>query len=133
MEPEPMRDGQRGFTLLEIIIATAIMAIALVAVLQVFSLGVSSARRSQRSTVAVTLARNIMEEVESRDLLESGHEEGVLDDYDVQYSVDITDGELEGLHEVEVAVRWSDEGSMKEYQLFTLIPEETMGFSIFPK
>lgn len=124
---------QRGFTLIEIIIATTIMALALVAVLQLFSLGVSSARRSQRSTIAVTLARNIMEEVASRDVIEQGHEEGDLEDYSMQYSIDITEGGLPGLHEVEVAVRWSDESTVKEYQLFTYIPEESMGFSVFPR
>ncbi len=127
------RNRQRGFTLIEIIIATAVMALALVAVLQVFSLGVSSARRSQKSTIAVTLARNVMEEVASRDLLEPGREEGELEDYDMSYSIDITEGELPGLHDVEVAVSWSDEGATKEYRLFTMIPEESMGFSIFPR
>ena len=122
-----------GFTLVEIIIATSILGLALVAILQLFSLGISSTRRSQRSTIAVSIARNFMEEVMSRDVIDIGIEQGRLDDYDMEYLIEITEGDYEGLHEVDVAVMWSDAAKQKEYHLFCYLPEESQGFSVFPK
>jgi len=124
---------QKGFTLIEIIIATTILGLALVAVLQVFALGINSTRRSQKMTIAVSVAQNIMEEVISRDHIEDEFERGVVDDYGLEYSIDIQAGELEGTHEVEVAVMWSDSPENKAFQLFCLVPEEASGFSVFPR
>jgi type II secretory pathway pseudopilin PulG len=118
---------------MEIIVATTIMGIALVAVLQLFSLGLSSGRRSQRATIAVSLARNLMEEVLSRDELEDGADEGEIEEDDMTYAIDVQPGEFEGLHEVRVTVSWSERGRPKDYTLFCYVPEESQGFSIFPE
>jgi len=120
-----------GFTLIEIIIAVTILGLALVAVLQVFSIGMSSARRSQKVTMAVSVASNIMEEVISRDIIEDGFEQGSIEGLGIDYSIDIQPGTLEGLHEVQVAVSWT--GSGKAFELFCQVPDEGGSFSLFPR
>ncbi|MFQ6104239.1 MAG: prepilin-type N-terminal cleavage/methylation domain-containing protein [Candidatus Glassbacteria bacterium] len=129
----PLSHAKSGFTLIEIIVATTILGLALVAVLQVFSIGISSARKSQRMTMAVSIARNLMEEVISRDDIEDGYDRGSIEEFGIEYSIDIRPAEYEGLHEVEVAVTWSDAMENREYQLVCYVPEEAQGFSVFPR
>ena len=54
--------GQRGFTLLEIMVALAIMAVALVTVMQLFSGALRSAKTSYDYTLAVVGAKEKMDE-----------------------------------------------------------------------
>lgn len=124
---------KNGFTLMEIIVAMTLMGLSLVAVLELFSLGLSSGRRSQRATVAVSLARNLMEEVLSRDELADGTEEGRFEEEEMDYAIDVGPGEFQGLHEVLVTVSWTERGRMKDYRLFCYVPDESSGFSIFPE
>jgi prepilin-type N-terminal cleavage/methylation domain-containing protein len=131
MIARPVR--KNGFTLMEIIVATTIMGIALVAVLQLFSIGLSSGRRSQRATIAVSLARNVMEEILSRDELTNGTEGGRFEEEGMDYAIEIQPGEFEELHEVLVTVSWSERGGTKDYRLFCYVPDESSGLSVFPE
>lgn len=54
---------KRGFSLLELIIAIAVLAIGLVGVLQIFPVGLRASYRSGMVTKAAFLAQNKMEEV----------------------------------------------------------------------
>ncbi len=121
----------KGFTLIEIIVAMTILGLSMVAVLQVFSLGLSSSRRSQKVTMAVSIAKNIMEEVISRDNIEVDYEQGSIEEFGIDYSIDIKPGELEGLHVVEVSVGWT--GGERVFALFCHVPNESRGFSVFPR
>lgn len=55
--------NNEGFTLFEVIVAVAIMAVSLVMVMQLFSAGLRSARASCDYTRAVVHARDKMEEL----------------------------------------------------------------------
>jgi general secretion pathway protein I len=55
--------GEKGFTLLEVIIAVAILGISLVLIMQLFSAGLRSARASCDFTRAVVHAKDKMEEL----------------------------------------------------------------------
>lgn len=57
-----MKLTQSGFTLIEIIIATAILAVGIVAIMNMFSLGVQIAGFNQKATTAAYLAQARMEE-----------------------------------------------------------------------
>jgi len=127
----PYAKRVKGFTLIEIIVAMTILGLSMVAVLQVFSLGLSSSRRSQKVTMAVSVAKNIMEEVISRDSIEAGYEQGSIEEFGIDYSIDINPGELAGLHVVEVSVGWT--GGERVFALFCQVPQEASGFSVFPK
>jgi general secretion pathway protein I len=64
-----MRTGQRGFTLLEILVATTIMGIAVVGLLSSLSTSMRNATHVTDADRAAQIARNKMEELVSDDNL----------------------------------------------------------------
>lgn len=58
----PERLGSGGFSLVEVIAALAILAVALVAVMQLFSSSLESTRRSDVTTRSLMYARALLEE-----------------------------------------------------------------------
>lgn len=72
--------SNKGFTLLEILVAIAILAISLTVILQLFSGGLRSVRVSDRHTQGVFHAREKMEEILIENRLEEGNREGEFDD-----------------------------------------------------
>ena len=71
---------QRGFTLMEIIVALAILAVALTALMQAFSGGLRAATASERQAAATLIARSLLERI-GRDVpLVPGERSGLTDD-----------------------------------------------------
>ncbi len=66
----------RGFTLIEILVAISVLAISLVVILQLFSGGLKSVRLSNQYTRAIFYAREKMEEILLMEDLEEGLQEG---------------------------------------------------------
>lgn len=87
--------GARGFTLLEVLIAFAILAIALVALFRAFGTGATNARLAQEYTVATLHAESIM----AATGIESALAEGVAE------------GDLPGGYRWETAVALADTGA----------------------
>ena len=69
----------RGFTLIEIVVAMAILGVGLIVIIELFSGGLRLGRASKEYTKAVGLARMKMEEFALRDHLEEGNEAGDFD------------------------------------------------------
>jgi general secretion pathway protein I len=55
--------GEGGFTLLEVLVAFAIMAVAMVAVMQAFGGGLDATRRTEAASGALATARSLMDRV----------------------------------------------------------------------
>ncbi len=72
--------GDKGFTLIEVVVATAILAIALTVIIELFAGGLRLARVSKEYTKAVNYANAKMEEIASRETLEEGSAEGEFDE-----------------------------------------------------
>ena len=68
----------RGFTLLEVLIAFAILAVALVALFRAFGTGATNARLSEAYTVATLHAESIMAAAGVETSLQAGVSEGDL-------------------------------------------------------
>jgi general secretion pathway protein I len=77
LSPERARGG---FTLIEVVVAIAILGIALTVIIELFAGGLRLARTSQEYTKAVNYANTKMEEVASRQTLEEGTTEGEFDE-----------------------------------------------------
>jgi len=63
---------REGFTLIEVIVAMAILGISLVMVMQLFSMGLKSAKASCDYTIAIVHAKDKMEELSQTLVNESG-------------------------------------------------------------
>ncbi len=69
-----------GFTLIEVVVAMAILAVGLTVIIELFSGGLRSGRTSIEYTKAVNYARMKMEEIAVKPTMEEGSEEGEFDD-----------------------------------------------------
>jgi general secretion pathway protein I len=70
----------RGFTLIEVLVAVAILGIGLTVTLELFSGGLRLGRASEEYTKAVNYARMKMEEMAVKPEVAEGVEEGSFDD-----------------------------------------------------
>ena len=70
----------RGFTLIEVVVAMAILSIGLTVIIELFAGGLRLARTSMEYTKAVNYARMKMEEIGIKRTMEEGSEEGEFDD-----------------------------------------------------
>src|SRR5262249_5860463 len=75
-----LRRRQRGFTLIEIVVALAILAVALTALFQAFSSGLRAAGVTERQASAVMLARSLLDRVGQDIPLVAGEKAGVTED-----------------------------------------------------
>jgi type II secretion system protein I len=73
--------GQRGFTLMEVLIATSVAAIAVVAALELFSGSTRLAGAATDQTKALVIARSVMDQALWRVDLEVGTERGKVDQF----------------------------------------------------
>src|SRR4030042_6250469 len=70
----------RGFTLIEVVVALAILGVGLTVIIELFSGGLRLARASMEYTKAVNYARIQMEEITVKPAVAEGTEEGEEDD-----------------------------------------------------
>jgi general secretion pathway protein I len=103
-----------GFTLLEVMIALAIIATALVVLLHCYGIGVSMANESKNISLATMLAQEKMGEIELTGYPEIGESDGDFDEryphFHWAHSVSATP--IENLRRVGLIVTW-DEGSLE--------------------
>ena len=108
-----------GFTLLEVMIAMAMLAIALVAAFQLQSQSVSMASEARFDTTAPFLAQGKMAEIEALKMNDITAGEGDFGDAFPGYTwrVELTDTEFEFLKKIEVQVATSAMKSRNTYKL----------------
>ncbi len=82
------RIGRRGFTLIEIVVAMAILGIGLVVIVELFGGGLRLGRTSAEYTKAVSYARMKLEEISLAQSLDEGLQEGEFD-RDFRWRVEI--------------------------------------------
>jgi general secretion pathway protein I len=68
-----------GFTLIEVVVAMAILGVALTVIIELFSGGLRLARTSAEYTKAINYARMKMEEIAVKQTMEEGTQEGEFD------------------------------------------------------
>jgi len=73
-----MRQSTAGFTLLEVMVAMAIVGFGVVTLLEIFSLGLRLGSRSNVHTEAVAYSARVMDELLARPKLRDGSESGTL-------------------------------------------------------
>jgi general secretion pathway protein I len=78
-EREMRPESGRGFTLIEVVVALAILGIGLTVVIELFSGGLRLARVSEEYTRAMNYASLKMEEIATQKTIEEGENEGEFD------------------------------------------------------
>jgi len=96
--------AERGFTLIEVVVAIAILGIGLVVIIELFSGGLRLERTSEEYTKAVGYARMKMEEISFATSLEEGVQEGEFD-RDYRWQVEVTKVDLIPSRGIETSYR----------------------------
>lgn len=106
--------GVRGFTLLEVLVAVAILGVALVSLLGLHVRNLALLARDQRVTTATLLAQGLMAEVEARPLPDLGLERGDFEERhperfpDFGWEREVLRLPYPGVHEVRIRVFQGD-------------------------
>lgn len=119
--------NQNGFTLLEVVVALAIAAIALPMLLRAFSDGTKRYSLIENRTTALYLLRLKMAEIEMNGYSALASEEGDFGtDSRFKWASEVVDTEIDGLKEVTVIVTWQERGQEKSIQLSTYMSDRSM-------
>lgn len=129
----------KGFTLLEVMVAILVLTIGIVAILQIFPLGLNVEKASQMNTQGSLLAQEKIEEFTSKayqDIAVGTVTEDALpspfERFSRETKINYVDVELQeaggdtGLKKIEVTVSWSSLLRIgdKEVKLITLVAEK---------
>ncbi|MFP3867522.1 MAG: type II secretion system protein J [Desulfobacteraceae bacterium] len=119
--------GEVGFSLLEVMVATALMALVMVAILQVLSAGLQAQDAVQRRTYALLVANKVLRQYGAPEYLSRGSHQGqegpctyqvqIKPQYQVSHQ--IWDYEVICYH-LRVRVFWEERGQAKSVTLETL-------------
>ena len=116
-DPRRTRRGAAGFTLLEVLVAVAVLGLALVSLLSLHVRNIDLIGRDRRVTEATLLARGLMSEVESGPFPDLGVESGHFElDYperypDLRWEREVTPTPVPNVREVRVRVFRGEEES----------------------
>ena len=80
---------ERGYTLIEVLVAFSVLALALTFLLGTLSGGTRQVRWSADAGRAALHARSLLAEVGVGEVLEPGHDEGVLDDGRYRWQLEV--------------------------------------------
>lgn len=114
----------RGFSLLEVMVALAILGIAVVAIFQLFSINLRSTQKAEDYTKAIFYARSMMDEaysfVDPSDVSASEeYEEKYTVKRDVSLKSESDDGKVK-VYEIAVSVTWPPSGNFSLKELRTV-------------
>ena len=123
-----MRQGvlnkrDKGFTLFEVMVAIAIIAIALLAIMRSLSMSVRVTGESKNIFIATMLARGEMARIEGQGFPDVGEEKGDFDeDYsNFRWEKNIGLTEFKELRKVVVTVFWPEGKDERKMELVTYI------------
>ena len=125
---------EKGFSLLEVIIALSILAVGLVALLELFAGSLRLTGKATQRTLAVIHAQNVMDSFFAQEFLEDGEDGGKLSDgyfWQVNVQEIFLDEEGEGseaaspvnrhtdlhLMEIEVRISWEEAEKQRSFVL----------------
>lgn len=118
---------QRGLTLLELLVAFAIMAMALGLLYRVMGGSARSAGDIERYQRAMVLAQSLLslrDTVPERGWQQAGESSGFRwQIQSIPYATGVSGPAIPVLHEVSIAIVWSEESRQRTLELTTLRPE----------
>ncbi len=122
-------NNDKGFSLLEILVAFSILAVSLSILLQIFSTGVNTAIVAEEYTIATQIAESLMAKVGVEEAMVLGEKSGVENDkYYWQLLIEDAqrndqeidqDGTIQML-DIKVNVQWGEGSNARNVELNTL-------------
>ena len=116
---------RRGFTLLEVMIAMALLALVLVTVFSHQAVSIDLGNEARVITRASFLAQEKMAELIAGAVQEIGSAEGDVEDGGValHWRTEVEESAREGLMRVVVLVTWKERGGMRDVQIVTYVAQ----------
>ena len=121
--------GGRGFTLVEVLVAFAILAFSLAVIARIFSTGAQSSRAADAVTLATLLAESSLASIGIEAPLREGQDSGAWDSgfrwrstvqlFESETPADLALADVR-LYEVSVTVSWNVSGGERSVSLSTL-------------
>lgn len=123
MKQRTWKKRNAGFTLLEVMVALAIIGIALVAILRSLAMSVSVSNEAKSLSIGTLLAKGKMAEIESRGFPDIEEADG---DFGEEYpgyrwERNVSEIGIEDLRKVVVRVLWGEGENAKRVELVTLL------------
>jgi len=115
--------GQQGFTLLEVMVALAIVATVLVALLGLQTRTIGMSDRQQKMTRATMLAQERMTEIELNAATGNREDEGIFDKpfENYRWQVRYEPTPLAAVSQVNITVAWGEEGNNEDVTLTSFL------------
>ncbi len=115
-----------GFTLLEVMIALALVAIALVGLLGLTQRSILAQEEAGRITRATLLAQEKLARIESGiDPAEAGGDTFPAPDDLYRWQVLLSPAPVPGVRQIDVLVAWGDADRNQQVRLSSFVPEQT--------
>lgn len=118
-----MKRGERGFTLVEVLVALVVTVAALTVLAQGFATGARASTGSQNATRAALLAQQVITDLETGELTLNQSHSGTFEEApDFAYETRSETGDP-GLTMITVTVAWEQRGEKRTYALTRLMRE----------
>jgi type II secretion system protein I len=124
------KTGNDGFTLVEVVLAVAILSIGITSIFRAYIVCLDVMRASQEYTTALSLAKNKLADYQQQELREKGlrvqEQEGHFDDpfREYEWKAHITPSDQKDLNTVQMTVYNGASGSKKEINLYGYVKEK---------
>jgi prepilin-type N-terminal cleavage/methylation domain-containing protein len=115
--------SETGFTLLEVMAALSVLAVAFVVLLQTDGLNATRTLHADRVLGAVQLASDRMEEVFATGSGDLFSDKGQLDDGIYSWDRTVSDTEFGGLKEVRLTVTWNEGEREESFVALAYLPQ----------
>ena len=122
---ESMRRSSGAFTLIEVLVALAILATALVVLLEAHGFGVRMSKDLRDETLAALLAEDLMSRIEAEGNLQDGEASGEFKEYPGYWWHMYVDRSpfFDDVYMVRLEVLWGDPNAPRSFVLLHFIPE----------
>ena len=120
-----------GFTLVEVMVATVVLSVSLLAIFGTMSVAQRSAVRAECLRRAVDLAERKLVDLMAHGYVPWGVSQGTFD-HRFRWKAEITPGPDGGLLTVRVVVTWDERGTVQAHRLNTVVvvPSEGVGAEV---
>jgi len=114
--------AQRGFTLIEVLVALVVAVAAMALLSQGFTTGARASTTAQFATRAAIFGQRVITDLETGVLsLDTNQNGSFEDDPDFTYETRSETTDLTGLNKVTVTVKWQERNQDREYVLVRLM------------